>query len=83
MKEKTAVDWLIEELESKGDAWENASIRKLNISIDVSDYLEIKRRARVMQREQLAAAWVDGHEWEMRVDEPDNASGYFTEKYGE
>lgn len=59
---QTAVDWLINEIESKGDAWENASIRRVMISIDVSDYLEIKRKAFAMEREQIESAYSQAHE---------------------
>ncbi len=30
MTKQTAVEWLIEQIESKGDAWENASIESSN-----------------------------------------------------
>ena len=54
---QTAVQWFIEQLEQKGDAWENVSIRKIQISIDVSDYLELKRQAKQMERYQQADTW--------------------------
>ena len=56
-KQQTAVDWLIEELENKGDAWENVSIRRLQISIDVSEYLDLKRKAKKMEKEQIEDAF--------------------------
>jgi hypothetical protein len=48
----TAVEWFIEQLERKGVALENVIIRKLQISIDTSDYLELKRQAKEMEKEQ-------------------------------
>lgn len=60
MARKTAVDWLIDEIESKGKAWENTSIRRVQIDIDVSDYLELKRQAKQMEKEQLNIARLDG-----------------------
>jgi hypothetical protein len=53
---QTAVKWFIEQLEQKGDAWENVSIRKIQISIDVSDYLDLKRQAKQMEKEQIKDA---------------------------
>jgi len=49
---QTAVQWLIEQLEQKGDAWENVSIRRIQISVDVSEYLDLKRQAKEMEKEQ-------------------------------
>jgi hypothetical protein len=51
-KQQTAVEWLIHEIESKGDAWENASIKKIQISIDASEYAELKAQAKEMEKEQ-------------------------------
>jgi hypothetical protein len=48
----TAVQWFIEQLEQKGDAWENVSIRRIQISVDVSEYLDLKRQAKQMEKEQ-------------------------------
>lgn len=49
----SAVEWLVNEIESKGGAWENISIRRVQISIDVSDYLILKRQAKQMEKEQI------------------------------
>jgi hypothetical protein len=57
MAQQTAVEWFINEIESKGDASENASIRRLQISIDISDYLELKRQAKQMEKEQIMRAY--------------------------
>jgi len=53
---QTAVEWFIEQLEQKGDAWENVSIRRVQISIDTSDYLELIRQAQQMEKEQIMDA---------------------------
>jgi hypothetical protein len=52
-KELTPVEWFIEQLEEKGSASENVSIRRLEISIDVSEYLDLKRKAKEMEKEQM------------------------------
>ena len=56
-KQQTAVEWLIHEIESKGDAWENASIKKIQISIDASEYAELKAQAKEMEKEQIIKAY--------------------------
>ncbi len=83
----TAVQWFIEQLEQKGDAWENVSIRRVQISIDTSDYLELKRQAKQMEKEQIMDAsgsgWSDGvlysngEIWNYQSPEH-----YYEEKYG-
>lgn len=50
--EKTAVEKFIEQLEEKGESWENVSIGKIQISIKVEDYLELKKQAKEMEKEQ-------------------------------
>ena len=59
---KTAVEWLIEEIEQKGDAWENVSISRIQISIKVEDYLELKNQAKEMEKEQIVEAYNQGSE---------------------
>jgi hypothetical protein len=49
---QTAVDWLFEQLEEKGDARETSSIRNIQFNLDTSDYLELKRIAKEMEKEQ-------------------------------
>jgi predicted secreted protein len=61
MKQQTATDWLFEQLEQRGDAWENVSIRRMQMSIDVSDYLELKRQAREVVRQQIEDAYNQGY----------------------
>ena len=51
-KQQTAVQWFIEQLEQKGDAWENLYVRRVQISIDTSDYLKLIRQAKQMEKEQ-------------------------------
>lgn len=60
-KEKSAVEWLIEQLEEKGSASENVSIRRLQISIDVSEYLDLKRKAKEMEKEQRKKERVEAY----------------------
>ena len=60
-KQQTAVEWLIEQLEEKGDARETPSIRNIQFNIDTSDYLELKRQAKEMEKEQSLKDYQDGY----------------------
>jgi hypothetical protein len=51
-KQQTAVDWLFQQIEVRGDAWENASIKRIQISIDVLEYIELQAQAKEMEKEQ-------------------------------
>ena len=52
MEEKTLVQLLFDELEEKGDAREASNIRIVQLNIDTSEYLEIKRKFEQMEKEQ-------------------------------
>ena len=54
---QSSIELFIEQLEEKGDAWENASIRRVNISIDVSEYMELKTKAKEMHKEEHGQTW--------------------------
>jgi hypothetical protein len=75
---QTAVEWFIEQLEQKGDAWENVSIRRIQISIDVSDYLELKRQALQMEKEQV----IDAVNSQRQLGWDEKGEQYYKEKYG-
>lgn len=51
-KQQTALSWFIEQLEEKGDLRETPSIRIVQINIDTSEYLDLKRQAKAMEKEQ-------------------------------
>ena len=84
---QSSIDLFIDQLEEKGGAWENVSIRRLNISIDVSDYMELKQQAKAMHREEHGRTWDDamqtlksrgGNDMRAYTDFDD----YYTEKFG-
>ena len=51
-KQETPMEWFIEQLEEKGKAYEeNQVVRTINICIDVSDYMELKQKAKEMEKE--------------------------------
>jgi len=50
---KTAVERFIEQLEEKGDLRETPSIRNIQLNIDTTEYLDLKRQAREMEKERM------------------------------
>ena len=76
---QTAVEWFIEQLEQKGDASENLYVRRVQISIDTSDYLKLIRQAKEMEKEQIINAfWDGGANW----DSEKTAEQHYNEEYG-
>jgi hypothetical protein len=61
-KQQTAVEWLIEELEYKGDLRETPSIRNIQLNIDTSDYMELKVQAKAMHKKEIEDAELRGKE---------------------
>jgi hypothetical protein len=53
----TAVEKFIEQLEAKGESWENVSIGRIQISINVEDYLKLIEQAKEMEKEQIKDAF--------------------------
>ena len=62
----TSIEWLINKLEEQGDMRESPSIRNLQLNIDTSDYLELKRQAKEMHRKELEdefnKGWKSGYD---------------------
>jgi hypothetical protein len=59
-KKQTAVELFIEQLEKKGDPWENSSMNQLHITIDIDDYLELKIKAKEMENKIMMQCYSDG-----------------------
>jgi len=51
MEQQLAVEWFINQLEEKGNVSEHTKSRVLEFKIDVSDYLDLKRQAKKMEKE--------------------------------
>jgi hypothetical protein len=51
--QQTAVEQFIQQLEEQGQSWENASIKTIEISIKVEDYLKLKQQAKEMEKERM------------------------------
>jgi hypothetical protein len=80
-KKQTAVQWFIEQLEEKGVAYENVSFRKIQISIDVSDYLDLKRQAKEMEKEQIEDAYFIGGR-DSQINRYRGMHEYYEQTYG-
>ena len=76
----TSIEWLIDQLEQKGDMRETPSIRNLQLNIDTSDYLELKRQAKEMHKQEIIDAYGDG----LNAHRTDfcNRDEYFAKTYG-
>lgn len=57
--EQTAVEWLVEQIEEKGESWENVSIGRTQISIKVEDYLNLIAQAKEMEKQQIVETFID------------------------
>jgi hypothetical protein len=81
-KKQTAVQWFIEQLEIKGDMRETQAIQIIQINIDSSEYLEIKRQALQMEREQIIQAANNGCKGMCMIDTSRDGKNYYNETYG-
>jgi hypothetical protein len=62
-KQQTAVEWFIEQLEEKGDLRETPSIMNIQLNIDTTEYLDLKRQAKEMEKEQNKNYLKEYFEW--------------------
>ena len=76
MEQQTAVEWLFQELEAKGELRETIGIVQLNIF--TSDYLDLKRKAKEMEKEQIVNSWDLSRR---DIDYPANGEQYYNETY--
>lgn len=75
MKEKTAISYLIEEI--------NEIMAHIEVSQETNFRLAVVSiKAKEMERQQIEDAWVDGREFGCKANDPETASDYFTETYG-
>ena len=59
---QSSIDLFIDQLEEKGNAYEeNEGGRTINISIDISDYMELKIQAQEMEKQQKQISYADGY----------------------
>ncbi|NBQ17459.1 hypothetical protein EBU24_04015 [bacterium] len=76
MEKQTVVEWLIEELEEKGELRETFGI--IHLIIDTSDYLDLKIKAKEMEKEQIVNSWDLSRR---DIDYPANGEQYYNETY--
>jgi hypothetical protein len=77
MTKQTAVEWLIEKLEQKGELRETASINNIQLNIDTSDYLDLKIQAKEMEKERMIQFCIDWF-----ISREMNIREYYNETYG-
>ena len=81
---QSSVDLFIEQLEEKGKAYEeNEGGRTINISIDISDYMELKVQAQEMERQRMIEftnEWFE--EYQCGLDNFKNPEQYYEQTYG-
>ena len=58
---QTAVEWFIEQLQQKGDAWVNVSIGRMQISIKEEEYIDLINQAKAMKKQQIIDAYKEGY----------------------
>jgi hypothetical protein len=56
---KSMVEQLWDKLEDK--SWENASMKRIEICIDVKEYLALKKQFKEMHLEQITKAYQEGY----------------------
>ena len=76
-KKQSSIEWFIERIEENtiGDIWENVSFSKVQISINVSDYLDLKEQAKAMHKDEIKDA-VNSCGYQ------DEAEYYYNETFG-
>jgi hypothetical protein len=76
-KQQTAVELFIEQLEEKGDLRETPSIKNIQLNIDTADYIELKIKAKEMEKEKRSIELPSDEEInaEFTLDSCDNDQG--------
>jgi hypothetical protein len=57
---QTAVEWLIDQLEQKGNASVNMSIGRMVISIKENEYIDLIQQAKEIKKQQIIDAYQNG-----------------------
>jgi hypothetical protein len=76
---QSSIDLFIDQLEEKGNAYEeNEGGRTINISIDISDYMELKIQAKAMHKEEIRKAYCYGEYYK----DAKLTTDYYNETFG-
>ena len=78
----TSIEWLIDQLEQKGDMRETSSIRNLQLNIDTSDYLELKRQAKEMHKQEIMNTYIIADSESTQEDSEHYALKFYERTYG-
>ena len=77
---QSSIELFIEQLEEKGNAYEeNEGGRTINISIDISDYMELKIQAKAMHKHEIRTAYCHGEFYQ----EEKLTDQYYNETFGD
>lgn len=78
-KKQSSIEWFIDKIEENtiGDIWENVSFSKVQISINVSDYLDLKEHAKAMHKEESELLFECGRNFQL------TGEGTFNKVYNE
>ena len=87
---QTATNYIFEQLEEQGLIFLTTKTNEMTISISASDYLDIKRLAKEMEKKQCGRSFNSGYnrcEWDNSVgscydEEPKEFEQYYNETYG-
>ena len=83
MKKQTAVEWLDEQLQERVIAQDHV-VRKMIIEISFEDYINLKKVAKSMERQQIIDAYYLAKEYRnQEALYENNGEQYFTETYVE
>jgi hypothetical protein len=57
VEKQTAVEWLINQIEEKGDARKTPYTTIIELNLDTSEYNELIKQAKEMEKEQIVNSW--------------------------
>ena len=80
----TAVEWLDEQIQERVIA-QDVVARNMIIEISMEDYMDIKRQAKEMEKQQIIDAFDEGKEYDYHINGAPkfDSETYFAETYGE
>ena len=77
---QSSIDLFIDQLEEKGNSYEeNEGCRTINISIDISDYMELKIHAKAMHKEEIIHAY--NQSWHFRDKPYETGEKHYNETF--
>ena len=80
--QSSVVDWIFSQLEEK--SWENASMNRIEICMNVEEYLALKEQAKAMHKEEIEKAWWAGCDESLSnniIHPSEDCNGYYNETF--